>query len=71
MESGREMGVRVAAALSVRLIKDGGDTRQVRGRASHVYGGLRQRSGFRADTRRAFDQSGQNISGHDAELLCQ
>jgi len=31
---GREMGVRVAAALSVRFIKDSGNTHQVRGRAS-------------------------------------
>jgi hypothetical protein len=33
VESGRELGARVAAALSVRLIKDSGDTHQVRGRS--------------------------------------
>ena len=42
VEFGREMAARSPAALSVRFIKDCGDTRQVRRRASHLYEGLRQ-----------------------------
>src|SRR6516164_434907 len=65
------MGVRLTAAVSFRLVKDSRDTRQARGSASHLYEGLRQRSGFRADSRRALDHSGRSISRHVAGLLRQ